>query len=568
MAIDTYSKYMDTLVKAVKRAIQKEDEIARRTSFSGSGLGSPGDPLYEQVYNDYLRKLTNEYPYQKYENDQNLLTIILNAIDAFPDDKLHLWLQTVGTPSETIAPTMYKTNMEAAKVLQLLQGVASEGQDWYSLPYKNGLDRIGSEAGYPMGTKEGRSSFFQSIADAQENYDRAKLLKEYQSKGADYWLPKLFYPATTQEIENAIATGQGGSDESIDKLKDIDFLTNALIAAIPGGTAIKGLSPVANAGIDALLQGVTEYAVRQRGREAMSETGQKANLTDAVLAASMGATKPGIVQTVSSVGGQIPGKAVRDFSKGFTAGAMRSSNEAARIEKAIDTYNKLIAPTFKKSAETEILDNSGKFAEAVKVPDMAKFFGIAPKAEGTYDVKKLLKAYNANTTAPKTVSMKEGTVVYKRPDNSKLPTAEEIAGQGGVRGWIDDLIGRNQPKAMIGADKIDEYTRLFPDKAANLDAGKTSFGAGKGLGLLLGDIGSRVEPMIKINPLDAYNKKSVRKEISDPYKVEALAAAKRLAEKYDENKLKYPRQGIYLQAKRVKDIFDAVFKKKEEDEEE
>lgn len=568
MAIDTYSKYMDTLVKAVNRAIQKEDEIARRTSFSGSGLGFPGDQLYEKVYNDYLRKLTKEYPYQKYENDPNLLNILLNTIEAFPDDKLHLWLQTVGTPSETISPDMYKTNMDAAKVLPLLQGVADEGEDWYSLPYKNGLDRIGSEAGYPMGTASGRSRFFQSLADAQENYDRAKLLKEYQSKGADYWLPKLFYPAATQEIENAIATGQGGSDESIDKLKDIDFATNMLIAAIPGSTAIKGLSPVANAGIDALLQGLTEYAIRQRGREARSETGQKANLADAVLAASIGATRPGMVQTVSSVGSQIPGKAVRDFSRGFTAGAMRSSNEAARIEKAIDTYNKLIAPTFKKSAETEILDNSGKFAEAVKVPDMAKFFGIAPNAEGKYDVKKLLKAYNAKTTAPNTVSMKDGAVVYKRPANSNLPTAEEIAGQGGVRGRIDDLIGRNQPKAMIGADKIDEYTRLFPDKAANLNAGRTSFGLGNLAGSVLGDFGGRVEPMIKINPLDAYNKKSVRKEISDPYKVEALAAAKRLADKYDENKWKDPRQGVYFQAKRVKDLFDAVFKKKEEDEEE
>ena len=568
MAIDTYSKYMDTLVKAVNRAIQKEDEIARRTSFSGSGLGFPGDHLYEKVYNDYLRKLTKVYPYQKYENDPNRLNILLNTIESFPDDKLHLWLQTVGTPSETISPDMYKSNMEVAKVLPLLQGVASEGQDWYSLPYKNGLDRIGADAGYPMGTKEGRSSFFKSLADAQKLYDRAQLLKEYQSKGADYWLPKLFYPATTQEIENAIATGQGGSEETLDKLKDTDFYTNMLIASIPGSTAIKGLSPVVNAGIDALLQGAVEYGIRQRGREALSETGQKASIADAVLAASMGATKPGIVQTVSSVGGQIPGKAVRDFSRGFTAGAMRSSNEAARIEKAIDTYNKIIAPTFKKSAKAEILDNSGDLAEAVKVPDMAKFFGIAPKAEGTYDAKKLLKAYNGKTTAPNTVSMKDGVVVYKRPPHSKLPTAEEIAGKGGVRGWIDDLIGRNQPTSMIGADKIDEYTRLFPDKAANLDAGKTSFGAGQGFGLLLGDIGSRVEPMIKINPLDAYNKKSVRKEISDPYKVEALAAAKRLADKYDENDWKDPKQGVYFQAKRVKDLFDAVFKKKEEDEEE
>ena len=556
-------QYVKTMEKAAKRALQKEDEIARRTSFSGTGLGEPGSPLYNKVLKDYLYKLQREYPYK---DDDNVLTMALNAIDAFPDDKLHLWLQTVGTPSETISPDMYKTNMEAAKVLPLLQGVASEGQDWYSLPYKNGLDRIGSEAGYPMGTASGRSRFFQSIADAQEKYDRAKLLKEYQSKGADYWLPKLFYPAATQEIENAIATGQGGSEETLDKLKNIDFLTNMLIAAIPGSTAIKGLSPVANAGIDALLQGATEYAVRQRGREAWSETGQKANLADAVLAASIGATRPGMVQTVSSVGSQIPGKAVRDFSRGFTAGAMRSSNEAARIEKAIDTYNKLIAPTFKKSAETEILDNSGKFAEAVKVPDMAKFFGIAPTAEGKYDVKKLLKAYNANTTAPYTVSMKDGAIVYKRPADSKLPTAEEIAGQGGVRGWIDDLIGRNQPTAKIGADKIDEYTRLFQDKAAELNAGRTSFGLGNFAGSVLGDFGGRVEPMIKINPLDAYNKKSVRKEISDPYKVEALAAAKRLAEKYDENKWKDPRQGIYFQAKRVKDLFDAVFKKKEEDE--
>lgn len=560
----SWDDYDYKIRQAVRRAIKKEDEVAKKTSFSGNGLGSPGDPLYDKVFDDYYGKLTKVYPYKE---DDNVLSLILNAIDAFPDDKLHLWLQTVGTPSETISPDMYKTNMEAAKLLPLLQGVASEGQDWYSLPYKNGLDRIGSEAGYPMGTASGRSRFFQSLADAQETYDRAKLLKEYQSKGADYWLPKLFYPATTQEIENAIATGQGGSDESLDKLKDIDFATNMLIAAIPGSTAIKGLSPVANAGIDALLQGVAEYAIRQRGKEARSETGQKASLADAVLAASIGATRPGMVQTVSSVGSQIPGKAVRDFSRGFTAGAMRGSNEEALIKNAIQNYNKNLLPRL-KSGSSPILDESGKYADAVKVPDMAKFFGIAPNAEGKYDVKKLLKAYNSNTTAPKSVLKRDGNIVYERVANSEIPTAEELAGRGGIRGWIDDLIGLHQPKTMIGADKIDEYTRLFPDKAADLNAGRTAFGLGNLAGSVLGDLGGRVEPMIKINPLDAYNKKSVRKEIADPYKVEALAAAKRLADKYDENKWKDPRQGIYFQAKRVKDLIDAVFKQKEEDEEE
>ena len=560
----SWDEYDYKIRQAVRRAIKKEDEVAQKTSFSGNGLGSPGDPLYDKVFDDYYGKLTKEYPYKE---DDNVLSIILNDIDAFPDDKLHLWLQTVGTPSETISPDMYKTNMEAAKLLPLLQGVASEGQDWYSLPYKNGLDRIGSEAGYPMGTASGRSRFFQSLADAQETYDRAKLLKEYQSKGADYWLPKLFYPATTQEIENAIATGQGGSDESLDKLKNIDFATNMLIAAIPGSTAIKGLSPVANAGIDALLQGVAEYAIRQRGKEARSETGQKASLADAVLAASIGATRPGMVQTVSSVGSQIPGKAVRDFSRGFTAGAMRGSNEEALIKNAIQNYNKNLLPRL-KSGTSPILDESGKYADAVKVPDMAKFFGIAPNAEGKYDVKKLLKSYKSNTTAPKSVLKKDGNLVYERVANSEIPTADELAGRGGVRGWIDDLLGLNQPKTMIGADKIDEYTRLFPGKAADLDAGRTAFGLGNLAGSVLGDIGGRVEPMIKINPLDAYNKKSVRKEISDPYKVEALAAAKRLADKYDENKWKDPRQGVYFQAKRVKDLCDAVFKKKEEEDEE
>ena len=102
------------------------------------------------------------------------------------------------------------------------------------------------------------------------------------------------------------------------------------------------------------------------------------------------------------------------------------------------------------------------------------------------------------------------------------------------------------PYMSLGKDKYATYAKLFPDKAADLDANRAAYVLGQLGGKGLADVGSRVEPIAKANPLKIGESKAIQKSYTESYK--------------DERWYK----NLNTEAKK---ILDEAFKKKEEDKE-
>ena len=78
----------------------------------------------DKYFDEYLRRLRNAYPFDSIKETD------LASIDQYSGDSTRKWLDRVrGVPS----PTDYTVQAEAAKILPLLNGVAENGADWYSM---------------------------------------------------------------------------------------------------------------------------------------------------------------------------------------------------------------------------------------------------------------------------------------------------------------------------------------------------------------------------------------------------------------------------------------------------
>ena len=492
----------------------------------------------DKYFDEYLRRLRNAYPF--------------DSIDQYSGDSTRKWLDRVrGVPS----PTEYTVQAEAAKILPLLNGVAEQGADWYSMG-SDALKEAGAEMGYNVRSKEGFKAFLDKLAETQQMHDRAQLLKEYQSQGADYWLPKLFYPSATQEIENAIATGQGLdaaaasnsalSDPTLRKLMAADYVANNAMALAPGLTIGK-INPVYMGLIDAGIQGGLE-AGRQGIKAGVSETGQEFDASAPLASAALGATRPGMTLAGAGFANQIPGEGARSFGRGFTRAARTGNPFAAEeqeIKKAVNAWNQLqkderlavnpAQPDLYSNMPAVVLGDDLARAElASRVPDYVKVFTdkngkslVKVNTDGTVSAKQILDLYNRPTVK---FAVRDRTT-------GKLIDAEPIFNGGSY--------GLNAPENqnVLGGKAKALFAQLFPEKYSELNVVKGPYNAGRALGSLTADVGSRVEPIIRTNPLNL-DKEEVRKSITD-YKDEPWYR------KLDKESRK---------------IIDDAFKKKEEEE--
>lgn len=538
----TYDEYLDIIIKKAAEAAKARAEYNKEIW----GEGWSKDPYSSTLKyaNDYREQLMKKKPYDGITEKE------LSDIAQFPADSAFRWVDgNFKGPS----PWEMQKQMEASKILPLLLGAAEDGKDWYS---RSALDLQGigkQEFDYDTSTPEGFQGFLSKLGEYQQQYDRAKLLNEYQNKGADYWLGKLLYPATTQEIENAIATGEGGDEETLNKLKKLDVATDYAMALSPS-VAIKGINPFLMGTLDAVVgQGGAE-AVRQFAKEKLSKTGQEANYSDAILAASIGATRPGMATMAAGGIQSFPGKVAQDISRGFRKAARTGgSEERQAIKNAIDLYNKDLADAVNKSKNGMPgfrADFTGsKYDDAVKVPEMAKLFGVAPDEKGKYSAKAILDYYDAPSRAPKIATAKNGNLTLELAENSVIPEADEFK-----RSVVSKLLGNvepvvripanvvadtkypvpnvirtvaqkvsesRKPEIMLGKDKFSQYQSLFKDKASEMDANRAAMLFGQILGKGVADAGSRVEPIAKGNPFNLNDSESLRKPYTESYKKES-----------------------------------------------
>lgn len=529
------------LTQAAVRAAKAKMEANKKI------LGKEQDPKDgDKYFDEYLRRLRNAYPFDRVKETD------LASIDQYSGDSTRKWLDRVrGVPS----PTEYTVQAEAAKILPLLNGVAEQGADWYSMG-SDALKEAGSDMGYNVRSKEGFKAFLDKLSEMQQMHDRAQLLKEYQSQGADYWLPKLFYPSATQEIENAIATGQGLdaaaatnsalSDPTLRKLMAVDAGANTAMALAPG-LSIGKLNPVFMGAIDAGIQGGLE-AGRQGAKAGISETGQEFDASAPLAATALGATRPGMTLMGAGFTNQIPGEGARSFGRGFTRAARTGNPFAAEeqeITNAVNAWNRLQKdvrlsvnpqqPTvFDNMPSVVIGDDLARAELASRVPDYVKVFTdkngkslVKVNPDGTVSAKQILDLYNRPTVK---FAVRDRTT-------GKLIDSEPI--------FTDGSFGVNAPENqnVLGGKAKALFAQLFPEKYSELNVVKGPYNAGRALGSLTADVGSRVEPIIRTNPLNL-DKESVRQTYTD-YKDEPWYR------KLDKESRK---------------IIDDAFKKKEEEE--
>lgn len=584
----TIEHYMTTLEKAALNAVSEEEKLAKRLSFDGK-TGLEG-PQRSAVFRDYMNKLMARYPYDKDNKD---LDKTLNQIEVYPADDMHAFLQQFNTPNrQVLAPDEYYKVQEAAKILPLLQGVAKEGDDWYSKSTRD-LKEAGLRAGFPVEYQSGYADFLNQIADMQTTYDRAKLLKDAQDSTTAYGLKRLVAPTAWKEFENALATG--GDYDKGDAVRSgaIDALANSII--LSGPTVVSKAMPtskVLSQWVSPLVQASGEFD-RQVLADALSKNGVEFEAAPIVTTGAAGATIPSIIGVAQRLASKIPGKKAQEFARGIAKANKLGDpveNEADELLDAVTAYGKAAKTNNAIKQTNEVLQkikqgmieldattpgatsavNVGgvmkpisemntvasypmELSEAMRlintnrVPKYAELFGIKP-TNGAYKADDILNAYRKKINANLGVNDKGEFVLV---NSNPLLTPAEAAG--------------------MSPAQLNTYQSLFPARYADAVASSPSLRAGYAVGSKLGEYGGAAEATLKpVQVNDLFNLvtgdglKKPTYQSTKTYQDNAKKANKYKAD----TRTPTNSMDTYLKSKNVKDLFDLVFKKKEEDEEE
>lgn len=461
------------------------------------------------------------------------------------DQDLVKWIWERG-PS----PKDIKGTLEAREFLKLLNGVAPQGEDWYTM----GTEALKGKAvdmGWKVNTPERFNEFLKKLGEYQAQYDRAKNVEELRNMPG-YTLSSFVYPSAMKEIENAVATGEGGDKETVTKMAITDGLINAGMLWAPN-LAVSKTVPIVNAGVGASTQALLE-AARQYAAEKESKTGQEFNAAMPLAAGTLGATTPALVGVIRGGASKIPGESAARFSRG-SAKAIKTTDpelaEKSGLVKDIAEYNKThvnkldmsniyndeqLDKLFKQlskqypSAELEFASETptlwAPFEPAVhetesrlaSLPKNLKvLFGDKALNQGGIDAAYVLDQYNkpirvfdqigngsvmpAGPTG-KAAYKQQAAELYRQSKNPLFAEhADELA---------EELVEQSYPKTPVKSDIVvlDEktlpvYQKQFPAKwQASVDdkPGINWFKTGKWITNKAQDFGSSVEPTFKFDP--------------------------------------------------------------------
>lgn len=449
--------WIEALEDAARRAADARIEFNR-------GIGAtPSEGDAEKYFDAYLAELKKKVPFDGATSDD------LDGLYGFKGENMMKWVDSNfrgPSPKETAKIT------EAAKYAGMLNGIAKEGESWYEM----GADELrgrGAELGFKTGTKEGFKEFLDTLGEYQQQADRAANVKELRE--SPWYIPGMMVaPSAVQAIENATATGVGGDASDIRKLAAIDLLTNAGIMAAPGMNIVKA-SPIINGAINSGVQGGIELG-RQFAANA-NDNSLEVSPSAALLALSLGATRPGMIGTVQGFSSKIPGKAATEFSRGVMK-ASRAGNpawqERNNLEWLAKDFNERMLKGELAPNSKDVLLNlteAQKLKATAQFPKMAETLGVKPNKNGTYNVGEVMKAYDKQPV----VSSRQvlGGIASDLKDDTKFVLTPD---------------NENAYKAAFGAKVMDEQTRSPWSKI------------GLGTGKFLGEFGGSVEPAIKGNP--------------------------------------------------------------------
>lgn len=484
MADIAKNDWLSELEKAALQAANNRVDTNKKLGAYKMGTADPSADV-EKYFRQYMAELKKKMPFEDTNSED------LRKLGEFGAENTMKWVDgNFRGPS----PKDMEKIVESAKFSELLYGVAEDGKSWYkmgSMP----LRLKGKELGYDTSTKEGFSEFLKKITEYQNAFDRAKLDKELREM-LEYKVSSLFYPSAVKAIDNAVATGEGGDASDIAKLAALDGVTNAAIFMAPSASVLKA-SPVLNSSIDAILQGGAELA-RQYGANAIDDS-IEADPSAAIVASTIGATRPAVVGAAQMYASRVPGKAARDVSRGIGK-ATRAGNPAMqerdRLIAEIFDYNKAVKRgELSKTREAVMpLNEVERYKKLFETKKMMEDLGIKAGKDGTYDIGEFMKFYDRQPV--KSVTITPEGIIENSATSAKIKPSQ----------------------ILLGADNSEGFGRYFGSKVYDEMGNNAAAKVGLNIGRFLGDLGSRVEPMVKGNPLNIGPQTFKPYNMSDWYK--------------------------------------------------
>lgn len=464
----------------------------------------------KKYVDEYKRRMLRDYPYEKLDGN------VFQAISKMDDHSAMEWLDGYG-----VDPMKRLKQEEFEKFAPILQGVAEKGKDWYSMGSVP-LQAFGAELGYKTGTKEGFKEFLDKVASMQKEYDRASVVKEmgdeYPVRSA---IAKVALPTLYRGIENAVADPEAhdlSTGEAI-ALGALDTGVNAGMLLAPSvSMPVRAISsrPLVNATADAVLQGILEEG-RQLGAESIADV-EPDYFAAPITAVTAGATRPALIGSAQGLMSGFTGPQAMSFRRGLM-GSMRTGNpvfqERQALENSIDEFNRRMAENIEREAVRGqsgkvldvFLDEAEKNAalRANMPAKLSKQLGIGRKVGGAKVQNKTLSLFD---NPEKQVARRQQKLFLDK--DAILKAYDKVNPQVSVR-FKDGIatVNKTIPKESIGSmlmggDRESKLRALIPNKFAELEGMDKGYRAGMKAGEILGDVGGRVEPAFKVNPLNPF----------------------------------------------------------------
>lgn len=432
-------------------------------------------------------------------------------------------------------PILKKRMDDFARLGPLAHGIADEGRDWYSMDAVD-LFKKGADLGYDTSTKEGKMDFLRDVSDVQMAHDRGKLLEEFNEK-SPMW-QELFLPTMMEEVRKQIATGSG-TQEQLDEARMLDLVVNAGIGFAPVLGDIKSIkasqalrkipgynkareflgTPMVSGALPAVGQGALE-AERQLVKET-TDPDLEADYTNALLALTLGLTRPGMLGTLNGIVSRIPGNTPARIAAGISA-STRTGNpvlaEREGLEHGFDIYNRLFknrpkqtSPVPVENPRSEIMRN-GREVTLADVNDARLVERLKDKVKALYTVDdtdgSFVKDFDVlfeQTPKDKFLSDYDNIskmTVYSNPSAGYTPFVYRTTGT--PNGY---MVADNK---LRPGNYLTNLEQAFPAKMAEAYGRDKAYKFGLRAGELLGALGGSIEPAIKLNPFGPLSGGNIR----------------------------------------------------------
>ena len=461
----------------------------------------------EAIQKEYARTakqmLDEKYPFDKLKDTER------DAVSNLKGEDAAKFLGLTGGNDvfrNSYDPLLKKKMDDFAKLGPLVLGLADEGRDWYNMGATD-LFAKGEELGYDTKSKKGKMDFLSDIGDVQQAHDRGKLLEEFNRESNI--LTEMYYPTMMEEMRKQISTGRGStSDVVLSGLLDIGINRGMAYAPSVSGVGRLAKSPFIGAAAGSLLQGILEGG--RQGAKTLIDDELEADLNAPLLATTLGATRPGMIGTVSTVAQQIPTGQANRFAAGVSAATRRGSSSFMEREAFDNTLESLIKKQNMWTPNRQTL--------------AAKSEKLTPNNLSEEQAKTILGGETAATyTLPE--------IAYAKLSEKAIPQIKALYGEEKAADLLKEAIKKDEilkkyddlPNLLINRSKYDASKKLnvgkelvngelreddvltkleqaFPAKMAEAYGNDEWYKRGVMAGQILGDIGGRIEPVLKFNP--------------------------------------------------------------------